>query len=125
VRCSACGAACSDGGKCPRCGSHVSPSSCTHCGFVNSSLANFCGGCGRPIGVPFTSGVTPVEAHTPRYLADRILRARAAIQGERKLVTVMFADLRGSFELIEGTDPERAQAVFDSTIRLMTATVPS
>jgi len=123
VRCSACGAACSDGGKCPRCGSHVSPSSCTHCGFVNSSLANFCGGCGRPIGVPFASGVTPVEAHTPRYLADRILRARAAIQGERKLVTVMFADLRGSFELIEGTDPERAQAVFDSTIRLMTAAV--
>jgi class 3 adenylate cyclase len=64
-----------------------------------------------------------VEAHTPQYLADRILRARAAIQGERKQVTMMFADVRGSFEMIEGTDPESAQALFDSTIRLMVAAI--
>jgi class 3 adenylate cyclase len=49
------------------------------------------------------------EAYTPRHLADRILSSKAALEGERKLVTVLFADLKGSTELLADRDPEEAQ----------------
>jgi len=48
---------------------------------------------------------------TPRHLAERILNARAEVEGERKQVSVLFADITGSFELISGQDPESAQAI--------------
>jgi len=47
-------------------------------------------------------------SYTPAYLAEKILTSRAALEGERKQVTVLFADLKGSTELIEGLDPEEA-----------------
>lgn len=55
----------------------------------------------------------------PRHLAERILRSRDSIEGERKQVTVLFADIRGSMELIEGMDPEDAKAVLDPAIEAM------
>ncbi|MBV8408733.1 MAG: AAA family ATPase [Alphaproteobacteria bacterium] len=56
----------------------------------------------------------------PRHLADRILRTREEIEGERKLVTVLFADMRGSMELLSGQDPEAARAILDPTVAAMT-----
>ena len=124
MRCPACGSETSTSGDCPRCGAKA-PVPCPECGFANPSLANFCAGCGRPIGLPPTDPerIASVESYTPRHLAERILSVRDAVQGERKRVTVMFADVRGSFELIEGADPERIQAMLDEVVRLMTEAV--
>ena len=52
-------------------------------------------------------------AYTPPYLAEKILTPRSALEGERKQVTVLFADLKGSTELIRDLDPEAAQALLD------------
>ena len=61
----------------------------------------------------------PPEAYTPSHLAERILGARTHLLGERKHVTVMFADIKGSLALIEGTDPEEASRILDGAIRVM------
>jgi hypothetical protein len=58
-------------------------------------------------------------AYTPPYLAEKILTSRRALEGERKLVTVLFADLKGSTELIRDLDPEQAQALLDPALRHM------
>ncbi len=66
-----------------------------------------------------TASEVPPDTYTPKYLADRILSSLNTLQGERKLVTVLFADIKGSLELIEGSDPEQAQALLDQVIRTM------
>jgi class 3 adenylate cyclase/tetratricopeptide (TPR) repeat protein len=58
-------------------------------------------------------------AYTPSYLAEKILASRAALEGERKQVTVLFADLKGSTELIEGLDPEEARQLLDPALHVM------
>ena len=57
--------------------------------------------------------------YTPPHLAEKILAARPALEGERKQVTVFFADLKDSTRLIEGLDPEAAQQLLDPAIHLM------
>lgn len=59
------------------------------------------------------------ESFTPRHLAERILQSRAALEGERKQITVLFADIRGSLELIENTDPEEAHSIIGPAIEAM------
>src|SRR5712691_7084502 len=78
-----------------------------------------------------TSGQSPAVSsppprdYTPRHLAERILaeqaamEARGAADGERKTITVLFADIKGSMSLIEGLDPEEARAIIDTTLKLM------
>jgi class 3 adenylate cyclase len=58
-------------------------------------------------------------SYTPAYLAEKILTSRAALEGERKQVTVLFADLKGSTELIEGLDPEEARQLLDPALHVM------
>src|SRR4029453_3773274 len=58
-------------------------------------------------------------AYTPRYLADKILASRTALEGERKQVTVLFADLQSSMQLLAGRDPEEARALLDPVLELM------
>src|SRR5215831_16166334 len=58
-------------------------------------------------------------AYTPAYLAEKILTSRAALEGERKQVTVLFADLKGSTELIQGLDPEEARQLLDPALHIM------
>jgi len=61
-------------------------------------------------------------AYTPAYLKERILISRAALEGERKQVTVLFADLRGSMELVAGLDAEQARVLLDGVVsRMMSA----
>src|SRR5262245_48549107 len=72
------------------------------------------------------SGATPepVQApapltYTPPYLAEKILTSRSAMEGERKQVTVLFADLKGSTELIAGLDPEEARQLLDPALHVI------
>jgi class 3 adenylate cyclase/tetratricopeptide (TPR) repeat protein len=59
------------------------------------------------------------RAYTPAHLTEKILASRPALEGERKQVTVFFADIKDSTRLIEGLDPEAAQQLLDPAIRLM------
>jgi hypothetical protein len=57
--------------------------------------------------------------YTPAHLSEKILTTRTALEGERKQVTVLFADIKGSTELIAGLDPEEARTLLDPALRLM------
>src|SRR5207247_9062857 len=59
------------------------------------------------------------QSYTAKHLADRILTARAQLEGERKLVTVVFADLKGSMELLADRDPEEARKLLDPVLERM------
>jgi class 3 adenylate cyclase len=61
--------------------------------------------------------------YTPAYLAEKILTSRAALEGERKQVTVLFADLKGSMELLADRDPEEGRALLDPVLERMMAAV--
>jgi class 3 adenylate cyclase/tetratricopeptide (TPR) repeat protein len=62
-------------------------------------------------------------AYTPAYLAEKILTSRSALEGERKQVTVLFADLKGSMELLADRDPEEARQLLDPVLERMMAAV--
>ena len=61
----------------------------------------------------------PPQAYTPRYLAEKILTSKSALEGERKQVTVLFADLKGSMELLADRDPEEARQLLDPVLERM------
>src|SRR5262245_58056409 len=67
---------------------------------------------------PLAPAPTPL-AYTPPYLVEKILTTRSALEGERKQVTVLFADLKGSTELIRDLDPEAAQTLLDPALQRM------
>ena len=58
-------------------------------------------------------------AYTPPYLAEKILTSKSALEGERKQVTVLFADLKGSMELLADRDPEEARHLLDPVLERM------
>ena len=62
-------------------------------------------------------------AYTPAHLAEKILTSRSALEGERKQVTVLFADLKGSMELLADRDPEEARQLLDPVLERMMAAV--
>jgi class 3 adenylate cyclase len=68
---------------------------------------------------PAHSQERPPLSYTPTYLAEKILHSRTALEGERKLVTVLFADIKGSTELIAGLDPEEARTLLDAALHAM------
>src|SRR5215475_13756994 len=72
-----------------------------------------------PASAPAATPAQEPLAYTPTYLAEKILTSRSALEGERKQVTVLFADLKGSTELIRDLDPEAAQALLDPALHLM------
>ncbi|MFQ5513609.1 MAG: AAA family ATPase [Myxococcota bacterium] len=93
---------------CQACGSPFS-GRCSGCGTSVPTSARFCHGCGRPTA---DSERRPAD-YTPKYLAARILTQKSAIEGERKRVTVLFADIKGSQELAEDVDPEAWHRILD------------
>jgi class 3 adenylate cyclase len=111
---------------CEDCGARLE-SKCPHCGTESRPGKRFCGACGEALGAPTTERVpvaSPVavpapESYTPRHLAERILTSRGALEGERKQVTVLFADLKGSMELLADRDPEEARAILDPALERM------
>jgi class 3 adenylate cyclase len=68
---------------------------------------------------PATAHAPPPITYTPRYLTEKILTSRSALEGERKQVTVLFADIKDSTELIKDLDPEAAQQLLDPAIHIM------
>jgi class 3 adenylate cyclase len=59
------------------------------------------------------------QSYTPKHLAEKILTSRATLEGERKQVTVLFADLKGSMELLADRDPEEARKLLDPVLERM------
>src|SRR5262245_16020201 len=92
---------------------------CRNCGSRFFETAKFCPECGHSVGgSPQQRPVSP-DAYTPRHLAHKILMSKSALEGERKRVTVLFADLRGSLELLADRDPEDARKILDPVLERM------
>ena len=120
-----------DGAKfCIECGSALQ-SRCPNCGSENVARAKFCMECGTALTEPINPQPSTPSPHTytPPHLAERIraeqaaLEARGATEGERKTITALFADIKGSMELIEDLDPEDARSIIDPALQLMMVAV--
>ncbi len=72
-----------------------------------------------PTTPPVEDLTSPPLSYTPQYLTDKILISRSALEGERKQVTVLFADIKDSTELIQDLDPEDAQKLLDPAIHII------
>ena len=126
---------------CDQCGAPLE-AVCPSCGGPVRPEARFCGTCGKRLGEAVAAdgragrrrrrGVrgdppleyrSPVAAYTPRHLADKILRSRSALEGERRQVTVLFADIAGFTTLAEKLDPEDVHRIMDRCFELITAEV--
>ncbi len=120
---------------CAQCGATLA-ATCRSCGFTNEPGEKFCGGCGQPMAAPAKAPPEPPapptpppiapspsfaspETYTPKHLAERILTSKSAVEGERKQVTVLFADLKGSMELLADRDPEEARRFLDPVLERM------
>jgi class 3 adenylate cyclase/tetratricopeptide (TPR) repeat protein len=94
------------------------------CGTRNVAGSRFCAGCGKPLGASAEPS-RGAQAYTPPHLVSRILAEQAAMEsrgardGERKTITALFADIKGSVELMENVDPEEAKAIVDPALQLM------
>jgi class 3 adenylate cyclase len=111
MRCSKCGAENPEGLKfCEQCAAPFKRR-CAKCGFENSPAARFCGQCAASLNSSpeAASSIGPSIADHPP----------AELEGERKTVTVLFADIRGSMDLIENLDPEEARAIVEPALKLM------
>jgi hypothetical protein len=103
------------------CGARLE-TACPSCGTPNQLAARFCKKCGQRLGnaQAAASGpgprFGPPERYTPKHLAERILSSKTALEGERKQVTVLFADLKGSMELLADRDPEEARKLLDPVL---------
>ena len=96
---------------------------CAKCGQQLSATAKFCAECAHPTGLsaapPPAERFGAPDSYTPKHLAERILTSKAVFEGERKQVTVLFADLKGSMELLADRDPEEARKILDPLLEHM------
>src|ERR1700730_5632836 len=123
MRCSNCGTENPAGKKfCAQCGSRL-PALCPSCGGENLESSRFCGDCGAAL-----PGNTPPAPAKSRKAAPTAPDVRVAAEqtnppsasdGERKTITVLFADIKGSMSQIEDLDPEAARAVVDPALAIM------
>jgi class 3 adenylate cyclase/tetratricopeptide (TPR) repeat protein len=105
---------------CTQCGARLLPQ-CPGCRAELGEGVRFCGQCGLPVEStgPARPRFASPAVYTPRHLAEKILTARSAIEGERKQVTVLFADLKGSMELMAERDPEETRKLLDPVLEHM------
>jgi hypothetical protein len=115
--------------KCTRC-RNENPAGTRFCGRCAVPLASLCGACGAPnppdnrvcgqcaalLRLGTAPNVPAPEAYTPRHLVEKILTSKAALEGERKQVTVLFADVKGSTGLLAARDPEEARKLLDPVL---------
>src|SRR5437867_3195010 len=118
---------------CLECGARLAPS-CPRCGTELPAGAKFCLECGHRVApaeatpAPATGAALPdygtrLASYTPRHLAEKILKSRSALEGERRQVTVLFADLAGFTTLAERLDPEEVHRMIERCFELITAEV--
>ncbi|HWP75056.1 MAG TPA: zinc-ribbon domain-containing protein, partial [Methylomirabilota bacterium] len=103
---------------CEECGGRL-VTSCASCGAELLPDKKFCGSCGSPATPEPVERQPSTQAYTPKHLAEKILTSRHALEGERKQVTVLFADLKGSMELLADRDPEEARRLLDPVLERM------
>ena len=96
---------------------------CAQCGFENSPAARFCGECAAPLksSPGAASPLRPIaRAQLPESISQSTAdHASAELDGERKTVTALFADIKGSTELQQDLDPEQARAIIDPALKIM------
>jgi class 3 adenylate cyclase len=124
--------------SCPTCG-HEAPAGsafcngcgaklvivCASCGATPPPGSRFCNGCGGTLGAAPASAAPErsPRSYTPKHLADKILQSKSALEGERKQVTVLFADVKGSLELAERLDPEEWHRILERFFEILTESV--
>lgn len=118
MRCPTCRAESASGKRfCADCGATL-PVRCPKCRAESPPGKAFCADCGAPLDAP---SLPRKERSLPR--TEGLLRiageSSEVLAGERKTVTALFADIKGSMELIEGLDPEEARAIVDPALKLM------
>jgi class 3 adenylate cyclase len=123
MRCGKCGSDNPAGKKfCGECGVQLA-NRCPRCGVENPEGKKFCGDCGTSLS-PDGGATSPTQmrstgADTPRFTLTAEAGAHETPEGERKTVTALFADIKGSMELMEDLDPEEARAIVDPALKLM------
>jgi len=106
---------------CGECGAGVAKEiTCASCGRSSPGDQKFCHGCGARLGEAATQPERDPRAYTPKHLADKILQSKSALEGERKQVTVLFADVQGSTALAEQVDPEDWHTILDRFFTILT-----
>jgi len=95
---------------------------CSQCGNTNPPDINFCDGCGHDLrevksGLPID--YSQPQSYTPKVLADKILTTRSSIEGERKLVTVLFTDVANYTSMSEKLDPEEVHQIMDGCFKIL------
>jgi class 3 adenylate cyclase len=119
--------------KCPRCDrdNPIHARFCLGCGAHLVLACGFCGAelpgdalfwlrCGKAVTGTATQVRSPApEGYAPKHPAEKVLTSKAALEGERKHVTVLFADLKGSMELLADRDPEEARKLLDPVLERM------
>ena len=119
--CPACGHENRDQARfCEECAAPLSPS-CPNCGTQLRPSSKFCDECASPV----TAQKEPTPQrdprdYTPKHLAEKILHGKSALEGERKQVTVLFADVKGSMELAEQVDPEEWHRILNRFFEILT-----
>jgi class 3 adenylate cyclase len=106
---------------CLGCGTGLASATCAACGNDLPTGSRFCNKCGTPVAGQ-ARGQAPArspESYTPKHLVEKILTSKTALEGERKQVTVLFADLKGSMELLADRDPEEARRLLDPVLERM------
>ena len=115
--------------KCPRCRAQNDDAArfcedcgaqlelvCPSCGQPVTAGKKFCRSCGALLTQSSKDRSPSPEAYIPKHLAEKILTSRSALEGERKQVTVLFADVKGSMELLADRDPEEARKILDPVL---------
>ena len=122
MQCAKCGFKNPEGIKfCGECGTRLEII-CPECKFSNPASFKFCGECG--IDLKKSQEINKIdytkpESYTPKHLADKILADRSAIEGERKLVTVLFADVANFTAISEKLDPEEVHQIMDGCFKIL------
>ena len=108
----------SDAKFCARCGTALA-AVCGTCGHGNAADASFCTECGGPLMTTSVSGFGSPQAYTPAALAEKIRAGSAKLEGERKQITVLYADVIGSTTMAERLDPEDMRAILQRSFDVM------
>ena len=108
---------------CRSCGaSLINDILCPHCEAPNPPDSRFCEKCGQNLQLPKAGPperYSEPRSYTPQFLTDKILSSRSAIEGERKLVTVFFADVANFTSMSEKIDPEEVHQIMDGCFRIL------
>src|SRR5262245_51256308 len=120
MKCSGCGHENRDAAKfCEECAAPLGRK-CARCGAELRPVAKFCDECAFSVADASLARPTGPRSYTPKHLAEKILQSKSALEGERKQVTVLFADVKGSMDLAEQLDPEEWHKILDRFFQILT-----